>query len=235
MKKETILGLGTITFIKRQNNRRINVKVEPHSSIKVSLPHHIPYHTAKKFVMENRLLIQNKMESINGRLTSFDRTTDFKTMWHVLRMKPDNCSSPSFSVDNHFITVSYPHDHSVLQPEIQKTVREAIEKTLRMEAKIYLPRRLHEFALKHKFNYNKVFLKNLKTLWGSCSYQNNINLNIHLMRLPKHLIDYIIIHELTHTVIKNHSVSFHNLLNSIIDGNIEDIKHELQKYAPQIY
>jgi len=235
MRKESISGLGTITFIKRRNNRRINVKIEPHSSIKVSLPQHIPYHTAKKFVMENRLIIQNKMESINGRLTLFEPTTDFKTMWHDLRIKPDNCSSPSFSIDNHFITVTYPHDHSVLQPEIQKTIREAIEKTLRMEAKIYLPRRLHEFALKYKFNYNKIFLKNLKTLWGSCSNQNNINLNIHLMRLPRHLIDYIILHELTHTIIKNHSASFHNLLNSILDNNIEDIKNELHKYSPQIY
>ena len=235
MKKETISGLGTITFIKRRNNRRINIKIEPHSNIKVSLPQHIPYHRAKKFVLENKLLIQNKMESINGRLTLFESTSNFKTMWHVLRIKPDDCTSPSFSVDNHFITVNYPHNHSVLQPEIQKTVRDAIEKTLRIEAKIYLPRRLNEFALKYKFNYNKVFLKNLKTLWGSCSYQNNINLNIHLMRLPKHLIDYIILHELTHTVVKNHSASFHNLLNSTLDGNIEDIKHELHKYSPQIY
>jgi len=235
MRKETISGLGTITFIKRRNNRRINVKIEPHSNIKVSLPQHIPYHTAKKFVMENRLLIQNKMESINGQLTLFEHTTDFKTMWHTLRMKPNNCSAPSFSIDNHFITVNYPHNHSALQPEIQKTVRDAIEKTLRIEAKIYLPRRLNEFALTYKFNYNKVFLKNLKTLWGSCSYKNNINLNIHLMRLPRHLIDYIILHELTHTVIKNHSASFHNLLNSTLDDNIEEIKHELHKYSPQIY
>jgi len=235
MRKETIHGLGTITFIKRRNNRRINVKVEPHSSIKVTLPKHIPYHTAKKFVMENRLLIQNKIETINGQLTLFDSTTDFKTMWHALRLKPDNCVSPSFSIDNHFITVTYPHNHSVLQPKIQKTVREAIEQTLRMEAKIYLPRRLHEFALRYKFSYNKIFLKNLKTLWGSCSYQNNINLNIHLMRLPRHLIDYIILHELTHTVIKNHSTSFHNLLNSMLENNIEDIKHELQKFSTQIY
>ncbi|MGM0498287.1 MAG: M48 family metallopeptidase [Bacteroidota bacterium] len=235
MRKETISGLGTITFIKRRNNRRINVKIEPHSNIKVSLPQHIPYHTAKKFVMENRLLIQNKMESINGRLTLFESTSEFKTMWHTLRLHPGESSTSYYNIDNHFITVNYPHKLPVQHPEIQKTVRDAIEKTLRMEAKIYLPRRLHEFALKYKFNYNKVFVKNLKTLWGSCSHQNNINLNIHLMRLPRHLIDYIILHELTHTIIKNHSTSFQNLLNSIIDGNIEEMKHELHKYSPQIY
>ena len=235
MRKESIQGLGTITFIKRKNNKRINVKIEPHSNIKVSLPQHIPYHTAKKFVVENWLLIQNKMKSINGRLTLFEPTTEFKTMWHVLKVEPTESTFPYFNIGNHFISVKYPQHTSVLKPEIQKTIRAAIEHTLRMEAKIYLPGRLHEFALRYKFNYNKVFVKNIKTQWGSCSHKNNINLNIHLMRLPRHLIDYIILHELTHTIIKNHSASFHNLLNSIADANIEEMKLELQKYSPQIY
>jgi len=125
MRKESIQGLGTITFIKRKNNKRINVKIEPHSNIKVSLPQHIPYHTAKKFVVENWLLIQNKMKSINGRLTLFEPTTEFKTMWHVLKVEPTESTFPYFNIGNHFISVKYPQHTSVLKPEIQKTIRAA--------------------------------------------------------------------------------------------------------------
>jgi predicted metal-dependent hydrolase len=236
MKKVSITGLGTVTFIKRRNNRRINVKIEPHDSIKVSLPHHIPFNTAIKFVQENTSIIQNKAATINNRLTIFYPSTQFKTMWHDLRLIPDHTYSPYFIIENHSIIIKYPGNQSVEKPEIQQTIRNAIEETLRKEAKIYLPRRLNELAIKYKLNYNKVFVKNIKTLWGSCSQKNNINLNIHLMRLPKHLIDYIILHELAHTVIKNHGPSFHNLLTSMLkNGSIDELKNELQRYTPQIY
>jgi hypothetical protein len=236
MKKVSITGLGTVTFIKRRNNRRINVKIEPHDSIKVSLPYNVPFNAAIKFVQDNTTVIQNKVKSINNKLTVFSHFTEFKTMWHTLHLIPNHTTTPNYLIENHLIIINYPQNRAVDAPEIQHTIRVAIEETLRKEAKIYLPRRLNELALKYKFSYNKVFVKNIKTLWGSCSYKNNINLNIHLMRLPKHLIDYIILHELAHTVIKNHGPSFYNLLSSMLTNQtIDELKHELQMYTPQIY
>ncbi|MCK5457672.1 MAG: M48 family metallopeptidase, partial [Melioribacteraceae bacterium] len=49
----------------------------------------------------------------------------------------------------------------------------------------------------------------------SCSARNNINLNIHLMRLPVELINYVILHELCDTVHKNHSKRFWDKLESV--------------------
>ncbi len=53
-----------------------------------------------------------------------------------------------------------------------------------------------------------VKIKSQKTLWHSCSSKNNINLNINLMKLDQELIDYVILYELTHLNIKNHSKKF---------------------------
>ncbi len=84
---------------------------------------------------------------------------------------------------------------------------------LRKEAKKILPQRLEELAKKHGFKYEKVAIKNAKTRWGSCSYRNNINLNLHLARLDSDLVDYVILHELCHTIEKNHSARFWALLH----------------------
>lgn len=76
------------------------------------------------------------------------------------------------------------------------------------EAKSKLIRRLHVLAQENGFDFGRVFIRNQKTLWGSCSGRNNINLNRKLAVLPDDLIDYVILHELVHTRIKNHSREF---------------------------
>ena len=91
---------------------------------------------------------------------------------------------------------------------IEFTTKEEFRKYLRKKAKTYLPKRLAEIAQQFSYKYNKVALKFMKSRWGSCSFKNNINLNISLMTLENELIDYVLLHELVHTVEKNHSETF---------------------------
>ena len=79
---------------------------------------------------------------------------------------------------------------------------------LRKKALEVLPKKLQEMALRYGYKYNKISLKFMKSRWGSCSYNNNINLNIALVLLEDELIDYVLLHELVHTVEKNHAQTF---------------------------
>ncbi len=63
-------------------------------------------------------------------------------------------------------------------------------------------------AKKYNFPINRCTIRKQKTRWGSCSSKNNINLNIKLLHFPIELIDYVIMHELVHTKIKNHQPEF---------------------------
>lgn len=97
-------------------------------------------------------------------------------------------------------------------------------------AKKKLIRRLNELAEKHSFTYNRVFIRNQKSRWGSCSTRNNISLNMKLVRLPDELVDYVILHELVHTRVKNHSKAFWKELESLA-GNTKKMRSRLKEYA----
>ena len=60
------------------------------------------------------------------------------------------------------------------------------------------------------------------------------DLSLHLMRLPNHLIDYVILHELVHTKVKNHSRDFWQLLD-IVSGNAKKLDREVKEYSIEIY
>jgi hypothetical protein len=100
----------------------------------------------------------------------------------------------------------------------------------RVTARTQLIDRLNFLSQKYGFNYNRVFIKNQKTRWGSCSGKNNINLNINLVRLPDELIDYTILHELVHTRVKNHSRRFWNQMDKLI-GNAKSLDRKLNEYS----
>ena len=100
----------------------------------------------------------------------------------------------------------------------------------RATAKRKLSRRLKYLAEKHGFTYNRVFIRNQKTRWGSCSHRNNISLNMKLVRLPDELMDYVILHELTHTRFKNHSNDFWAELDRLV-GNGKGRDTQLKGYG----
>ena len=102
-------------------------------------------------------------------------------------------------------------------PKIDKKKQEKLEK------------RLYELAQKYDFKYNKLSIRSQKTRWGSCSSKNNISLNMKLLHLPDNLIDYILLHELVHTRVKNHSINFWNELETVVP-NARNVDRQLREY-----
>jgi predicted metal-dependent hydrolase len=120
-----------------------------------------------------------------------------------------------------------------IQKHLQQARTEPLHPQLdRADARRRLVERLDHLAKKHNFTYKKVYVKNQKTLWGSCSAVNNINLNVNLVRLPEGLRDYVLIHELVHTRHKNHSRRFWQALNAIV-GDGRGLQRQLRRYQPR--
>lgn len=101
------------------------------------------------------------------------------------------------------------------------------------KAKTILTARISLLARKYKFSYNKLFIRNQKTRWGTCSSKNNVSLNINLIRLPQKLQDYVILHELVHTKHKNHSEKFWAEMDKLV-GDGKKLRKEIKKYRIRV-
>lgn len=115
------------------------------------------------------------------------------------------------------------------QKERLKTVPRASEgqiEQMRIRAKAELPVRLSELAHRYGFTYNRVTIKHNATNWGSCSTKGNINLNLNIVRLPKALQDYILLHELCHLRHHDHGRAFHLLLEHVCTDNLIRLSDE---------
>ena len=88
------------------------------------------------------------------------------------------------------------------------------EKWLKDVAGVYIRSRVHELSEKLLLPFNRLFIRSQKKKWGNCSSNKNISINWRIIKAPEFVIDYVIIHELCHTLIMKHTVKFETLLNS---------------------
>ena len=226
-----------ITLFKSNRAKSINITIKPFTGVRVSVPQSIGFNKAKSIAKDRIEWIKtnlSKMQKAEEKFTVFTGDTEFKTRSHKLNIKLTDVDHPKAIVRGNKINVLVPKQYSISDKNVQKEIRRGIERAWRKEAKNYLPDRVMQLADKHNFKINRVSIQNAKTRWGSCSHNNNINLSLHLMRLPDYLIDYVILHELVHTKIKNHSSEFWQLLN-IVSGNAKKLDREVKDYKIQIY
>lgn len=87
-------------------------------------------------------------------------------------------------------------------------VKGLIDRWIEREAKQYLTRRVRELSELTGWHVRRVSFRRQTTIWGSCSSDKNLSLNLQLIHLAPELIDYVLIHELAHTVEMNHSRAF---------------------------
>jgi len=83
-----------------------------------------------------------------------------------------------------------------------------IEKLLKSEFRKEIEDRLKIYSTSFDKPYNKIYVRNQRTRWGSCSSKGNLSFNWRLILGPEHLLDYIVVHELAHLKHKNHGEMF---------------------------
>lgn len=220
MQKEIFIeGLGKVTLKRSSRSRYMRLMVNLKDGIVAVIPEGVPEKFILRFLNEKKSWLKkslSKQENLRSQFTLFTHDCIYQTRSHRLYLQTHESKTVKSRVGNHKIIIWYPEHADVTDERIQKVIRRAVIEAWRIEAKDILPERVRELAAKHNLNYAKLTVKNAKTRWGSCSSENNINLNLQLMRLPEEMIDYVILHELCHTVHRHHQKSFWHALEQIL-------------------
>ncbi|MDA3816790.1 MAG: SprT family zinc-dependent metalloprotease [Prolixibacteraceae bacterium] len=225
-----IENVGVVKFTRRRNSKRITMRIKSDGMISVNYPWLTPKKQVSDFVINNTEWIKKQQKAISEKKARYHIGDIIELSNSAIKIQQvEKTEMMAYPVQQSYV-VDVPAQLDPDSERVQNFISKVVVEACRVEAKIYLPLRLLELAREHNFNYNKLFLKNLKSRWGSCSSMGNINLNVHLMRLPDHLINYIILHELVHTVEANHGAGFWALLDKVTNGNAKKLDKEVKKY-----
>ncbi len=201
-----------VTIYKRKSNRSLRLTLTPNGEVRVTIPLWAPYGAGLSFAESRQAWIMAQSRplllAVNGQLIG---------KAHHLVLQPSlEAAKVRSRVGAGQVIVTYPQDMAASSPEVQTAARRAAVRALRSQAEQLLPQRLASLAAKHGFTYASVSVKQLKSRWGSCDHQQNIVLNLYLMQLPWEHIDYVLLHELTHTRILRHGPEFWRAMERIL-------------------
>jgi predicted metal-dependent hydrolase len=229
-KKIVLAGVGAVTLIKRSGNRSIRLTVSP-SGVRVSMPKWTPFSAGQTFAQQHTSWIQQQIAQQSG--PSLESGQRIGKM-HYLRFEQVlGNQSVSSRVTGTEIIIKMHNGETIGSETVQKRAQSASIRALKREAERLLPPRLASLATKHDKHYKSVIIKQLKRRWGSCDSHQNIAFNLFLMELPWEYIDYVLLHELAHTVEMNHGDEFWKVLTSM-DHRAKDLARQLRVHQPTI-
>lgn len=221
----------------RQSKRakRIGLRIKAPNTVFLTIPYGASIKEAVRFAEEHQEWVASKLKKLELKQSSnqldISPESNFKTKFHSFEFILHTSPKAFIRITESKTTIHHPAVWLPTDDEMQGLIRMALKETYRQEAKDYLPKRVQELAAQFGFKYNKVSVRDSKARWGSCSGQKNLSLSLWLMKLPYHLIDYILLHELCHTKEMNHGERFHKLLDKVSGGQSKMLNKEVRKYT----
>lgn len=220
--------LGEIVIGRSRRSRSITARVAPQGILKLTCPYFTPSALINFFIIQNIEKLIKLKQIANSKIY-----TEGQIIGKTHKLKTTSSKVTSIFVRNNFLIVELSPSDKLSDETIQSLIKKEVAKILRTQAKAYLPHRISYLAQKYGFSYGRLRFSHASSRWGSCSSEKTISLNITLMNLDHELIDYVIIHELCHTRVMNHSTDFWDQVKQILP-NYKNLIKKLRNHSPLI-
>ena len=198
----------TPTRIITSKRKTLSLTINENAELVIRAPLRLSIKKIQDFINEKESWINRKQAIIQNQIK--DVTSNQNKLLYLGSLFPININQ-SATKDLMFTGEEF-IANSIEPNPLSLSIKKWYKKKFR---EIAIPRVTY-FAEQHNLMVNQIRIKNQKTMWGSCSSKNNINLNYLLLMAPMKVIDYVIIHELVHTIHRNHSIEFWSSVESIM-------------------
>lgn len=222
---------GKVVVRRTKFGSQVRIRVAPDGSLRASLPPYAPMFLVKRLLASNRNEIHKLIEASSPKTDYYHGMTVGKSHKLLINPSPDGSSRVTRKGLN--IEVYISDEDGLSSPSLSRMLKDELIKALRIEAKSYLPHRIEHLADMHGFSYSTLRFSHSGGRWGSCNSKGTISLNIALMKLPFEIIDYVILHELAHTIEMNHSSDFWEIVAQV-DPNYKQNRKILKTHSPII-
>lgn len=223
---------GVISVTENSNAKRILFRFAP-EELKVTIPVGCSHKELMRIIEKNREKLLEK-QMMAAPETKIDAQFKLRTLRFEVNIFCTDRKDFYFTRKEGVLHIACPSTTHFDSPRVREMLIGGIERYLKADAKAYLPIRLAHLAQMHGLKYNEVKINSSRSRWGSCSGRKDINLSFYLMLLPSHLIDYVLLHELTHTLEMNHSPRFWAKLDGFAGVNSHQLRRELRGFRTRI-
>jgi predicted metal-dependent hydrolase len=203
------LRVGSRTYLveiaRVRRARRYVLRVRPDGRLRLTIPPGGSLGEAMRFVRAERAWIERERLRLLGQSPAGAAWGDGTEI--LLRGRPETLR---LAADGAAVLVG--GETIALGPA---GVRAAVEAHLRRLAAAELPARLLALASAHGFRVSRVRIGDQRSLWGSCSRRGRVSLNWRLVQMPAEVRDYVLLHELAHLRVPDHSPRFWRLLDGM--------------------
>lgn len=195
-----------IEIIFSKKRKTVSIQVNPHG-IKVRSSYWLTKYELKQFLLKNELWIKQKVNEQKSKVkTKLDLIDNQEMLLGGKRfiLKVTSEIIPKPKIENNHLYLS---NH----PDIVKsfgTPRKQIQIIVKEYAYNLLLEKTKSFSLIMSVNPISIKIKDYRSRWGSCSFKGDISYNWKIIFAPIEVIEYLIIHELSHLIFFNHSKEF---------------------------
>lgn len=220
--------LGAVV-VKRNSRAKKVIARRKHNSVEITVPKRMAGSEIKKHFdnLKPRILLLPVRDVVKITEQTVIKAHTFDVVVTRESLFPDKVN---MLLKDGIVTIDVPAQYDINKDYVQVAMKDLIIHALRIEAKRVLPNKVANFAKRMNVKVREVKINNSKLRWGSCTNKKNINLSLFLMLLPERLIDYVILHELAHTIELNHGPRFWEILDVLCNGKAEELNHECTYY-----
>lgn len=223
---------GTIIVTRNPRARRIILRSRP-DGIHITVPTFATKNDIEEAI--SRCVPKLMQKRAQGAAPAIDRDYKIESDNFAFRIEEHNSDIFQIKHNGKEAVLLCPSGTDYNTEKMQGWLRKAVTTALTRRAKELLPPRLKALATEKGFRYNSCTIRNVHSRWGSCNTKGNISLSIYLLLLPNELIDYVLLHELCHTIEMNHSDKFWALMDRVVaPTKAKELRKRLKEHSTNI-